>query len=332
MPVVSVSALLDWLIQLFLYPGLMFMVFMVIFTQWIARKVTARIQYRRGPCYTGPLGFLQPFADFMKLLMKEDVVSRYSLRLAPVLIASLGVGALTAMVLMTPLAYKPIYGSLDVILLFYLGLWSSLAILFLGIATPNPYTSLGVGRFLALLISSEPAFIASFLVPVIIASKHYGADYSIYRTSLVAAQLWTRSPADALAMLLALIAGFIAMMAVLEIKPFDFPEAEGEIYWGVFTEYGGPRLALAFFNLFMERIVIPIIFVILFLGGPYPFNPIDNYWLAAITILVKYLVVYIALLVIDNTMPRYRPDQAIRKLWKYSLTLSILALIAAIFA
>lgn len=325
-------AVIDWFIQLLLYPGLVFMVAMIILTQWFARKVSARIQYRRGPCYTGPLGILQPFADFMKLLMKEDVVSRYSLRLAPVLIASLGVGALAAVMMMTPLAYAPFYGDIDVIVLFYLLLWSSLAILFLGISTPNPYTSLGVGRYLALLASSEPVYIASFLVPVIIASRRYGAGYSFYRTSLVAHKLWTGSIGDALAMFLALAAGFVAMMAVLEIKPFDFPEAEGEIYWGVFTEYGGPRLALAFFNLFLERIVIPIVFVLLFLGGTAPYSPADNYALAVITVLVKYLVVFFILTVIDNMMPRYRPDQAVRKLWKYTLPLAFLALIAAVYA
>ncbi len=327
----NIYSYLDLIIQLLVYPGLFFIVFMVIFTQWIHRKVTGRIQYRRGPSYTGPFGFLQPLADFLKLLMKEDVVSKYSLKLLPVIAASLGVGALVTLLLFTPVAYKPIYGFMDVIIFFYLSVWSALAILFIGIGTPNPYTSLGVGRYMALLSVSEPIFIASFLAPVIIASKYYNGSYSIYLTAINSHMLWTTSVLTTLVMLFSAIAGFIAMMGVLEIKPFDFPEAEGEIYWGVFTEYGGPRLALAFFVLFTERIVIPLLYVLLFLGGSWPIDITTNYVGGVIVILIKFLIVFIILSVIDNVMPRYRPDHGIRALVKYGLTFAVIALVTALF-
>lgn len=318
------------ILELLFFPGLFFTIFMVIFTQWIYRKIAGRIQYRRGPCYTGFIGFLQPLADFLKLLMKEDVVTKYSLRILPVLTASLGVGALVTLLLFTPLAYEPLYGFMDVIVFFYIAIWASLAMIFIGLSTPNPYTSIGVGRYMALLASSEPAFIASFLVPVIIASKHYGAGYSIYLTAINSYNLWSTSTAGFITMLLAAIAGFIAMMGVLEIKPFDFPEAEGEIYWGLFTEYGGPRLALGFFLVFLERIVVPIIYVLLFLGGSWPINIAENYIGGLLAILLKYLLVFIVLSVIDNVMPRLRPDQGVRVLLKYSFTPAVIALIAAL--
>ncbi|ADI31277.1 complex I subunit 1 family protein [Staphylothermus hellenicus] len=321
----------SYTLQSLLYPGLLFIIIMIIFTQWIYRKVAGRVQYRRGPTYVGPFGLLQPFADLMKLLLKEDVVSRYSAKIAPVIIAALGVGAITVLTLMTPLAYDPVHAPFDIILFFYLALWASLSIMFLGLATPNPYTSLGVGRYMALLVSAEPAYISSFLVPVIIASKiDPGVEYSLYRSSLISYQLWTDNVFSLIAMIIAAIAGFLAMMGILEIKPFDFPEAEGEIYWGIFTEYGGPRLALAFFILFAERIVVPIIYVLLFLGGSWPIDISTNYIGGLLVIFAKFIVVFILLSVIDNVMPRFKPTQGVRFLWKYPVTLAIAALIIAL--
>ncbi len=318
------------LIQSLIYPGLVFIIIMIIITQWIYRKISGRIQYRRGPCHVGPFGILQPFADFMKLLLKEDVVTKYSMKKLPLIFASLGLGALIAILVLTPISPWPLMAPNDIIVFFYLSLWASLAIMLLGLATPNPYTSLGVGRYMALLVSGEPAFIASFLVPVVIASSIYGAKFSLYLTSLSSWALWSYSPASFFAMVVAAIAGFLAMMGVLEIKPFDFPEAEGEIYWGIFTEYGGPRLAFGFFILFTERIVIPLIYALLFLGGSWPVSMYSNRLLGVIVIFVKFLAIYIVLSIIDNIMPRYTPSQAVRILWKYPLVLSIISLLIAL--
>ena len=322
----------DILLQLLVFPGLLFMIAMVIFTQWYWRKASARMAFRRGPTRTGPVGLLQPLADFFKLLMKEDATSRIASKYIPVIAASLGVGSLIAVLLLTPLSYAPLYAPYDSIILFYFLVWTSLSIALAALGTPNPYTNIGIGRYLALLVSAEPVLIASFLVPIIVASKAFGAQYSFYLTSLVSINLWTVSPAATIAMILAFIAGFIGLMGVLMIKPFDFPEAETEIYWGIFTEYGGPRLAMLFFVHFMEKIVFPILFVLLFLGGAAPVSIVENYWLGIIVILVKYFIVFTVLCLIDTMMPRYRPDQGVKFLWKYGLTLAALALISVILS
>ena len=306
--------IMDLIIQGLIFPGLFFIVFLIIFTQWIYRKITARIQYRRGPCYTGPLGFLQPFTDFIKLLVKEDAVTRYSVKHIPIVLASIGLGSLIAILLLTPLSLRPFYGDYDIIILFYLGLWGSFAILFIGLAAPNPYTSLGVSRYMALLVSSEPSFIASFIVPVIIASRFFNVNYSFYKASILSHRLWTIDPFSTLSMILAAIAGFMALMGILEIRPFDFPEAEGEIYWGIFT----------------ERIVFPLIYVMLFLGGSWPVDITMNYCAGFLIIFTKFILLFILLTVIDNVMPRLRPDQGVRILWKYALTLSVIALIISL--
>ena len=318
--------------EILIYPGLLFLIIMVIITQWVWRKVSARISFRRGPSHTGPIGLLQPLADFFKLLMKQDLISKYSLKHTPVVAASLGAAALVVLVLLTPLSFKPLYTPYDSIVLFYFLVWSSISVALAVLGTPNPYTNIGVGRYLALIASGEPILIATFLVPIIIASRWFNANYSFYLTSLNSVNLWVINPLTFIAMALSAISGFIGMMAVLMVKPFDFPEAETEIYWGIFTEYGGPRLALLFLIHFMEKIIIPLLYVFLFLGGSSPISFSSNYWLASLVVLIKYFIVFIVLCLIDTVMPRYRPDQGIRFLWKYGITLAFISLIAAIIS
>ena len=330
----SAEALVPLVAQYILYPGLLFVVAMVVFTQWIARKVSARVMFRYGPTWVGPFGLLQPLADFLKLLAKEDLTNRLASRYMPIIATSLAVGALTAILLFTPVAPNPIAAPFDIVPVLYLLVWSTIAIAIVGMGTPNPYSNIGVGRYLALLASSEPALLASYLVPVILSSKLPSTlpEYSVMRTSLLSAAVWGASWVHAVIMAVAFVAAFLATMAVLELRPFDIPEAETEIYWGMFTEYGGPRLALTMFVLFTEKIVLPLLFTLFFLGGPAPFSYEASPVAAIITIFLKYLALFVLMVVIDTMMPRFRPDQAIRFLWKYVFTLSFIALLAAIAA
>jgi NADH-quinone oxidoreductase subunit H len=315
-----------WLIlEAVLYPGFLFIILLVIFTQWLYRKLSARIQYRRGPIHAGPFGILQPLADLIKLLSKEDVYNAYGLGKSPLLVISVAVGALVAVTLTTPLATHPLSSPFDSVVVLYLLVLTPFALAYLAASNPNPYTMIGVARYLALLIAAEPPFVMSFLTPLIIASKYNGADYSIYASSAVSWRIWLENP---LAMALATVSSFIGLMAILMVKPFDTPEAESEIYWGLFTELGGPRLALGMFAKFAERIVYPLFFTLLFLGGAWPLG--ETGLLSILVILVKYLAVFVILTIIDNSMPRYRPDQAVEFLIKFLYPLAILALVAAL--
>lgn len=322
----SITLVLESLI----FPGFMFMIIMIIFTQWWWRKASARMGYRRGPTRTGPMGMLQPFADFMKLLAKEDIRHSLMLRRLPVLITAFAVGAIVTVLLLTPIAPVALWSPYDIVIVMYLLLWVAVSMALYGLSAPNPYTNLGVGRYLALLTVSEPALFASFLVPTIVATGISPAtQYSLYWTIMNAASLWASGVVNAVVMAIAAVAAFFAMLGVMTVKPFDFPEAEGEIYWGMFTEYGGPRLALGFFVLFAEKIVLPMLYVMLFLGGAAPFSFASNYVAAFITVLLKYLAVYTLIALIDTMMPRYRPDQGIRFMLKYAVTPAAIALIFA---
>lgn len=321
---------LKLLVEALIYPGLFFTILFVIFTQWIYRKLSARLQYRRGPIHAGPAGLLQPLADLLKLVSKKDLVNKYSSRRGPLIILSVAIGVVIVTQLMLPVAPWPISGDYDVLIALYFLLLAPFALAYLAVAHPNPYTSIGAARYLAQLFVSEPVFAASLIVPVYLSSKLGNSSFSIYVASLSSSALWTAGPIHALSMLLAAVAGFIAMMAILEVKPFDHPEAEAEIYWGVFTEIGGPRLALGFFLKFAERVVFPLLYVALFTGGAWPTDP-SNTVMSAILLYLKTAIVFIALTIIDNILPRYKPEQAVRFLLKYAYPPLILSLILISF-
>ncbi|MEM0027044.1 MAG: complex I subunit 1 family protein [Ignisphaera sp.] len=320
---------LDLILESLIYPGLVTTIFFIVFTQWIARKLSARIMYRRGPVYAGPAGFLQPLADLFKLVLKRDLVNRYSMGVSPVVLVSIATGFIVVAQLFLPVAYRPIYSSFDVIALLYFLLLAPFALAYLAAGHPNPYTTIGVARYLAILFVAEPAFAISVLVPVLIASQRFGTEYSIYGTSVVSHLLWAVDPFKTIAMILSAIAGFISMFAILGLKPFDAPEAESEIYWGMFTEVGGPRLALAFFMKFAERILFPMIYAALFLGGVWPTNSF-NWFANALTVYLKTLIVFVATVVVDSILPRYRPDQAVSFILKYIYPMSIASLLLVI--
>ncbi len=328
-----ISNVVTLVLEALVFPGFMFMMAMIIFTQWWWRKASARMAYRRGPTRTGPAGTLQPLADFLKLLAKEDITNGLMLRRLPILITSFAAGSIITVLLFTPLSPLALWSPFDIVIVLYLLLWVAVSMALYGLSAPNPYTNLGVGRYLALLTVSEPALFAAFLVPPIVAAGiNPSTQYSLYWTIMNAANLWTSSAVNATVMAIAAIAGFFAMLGVMTVKPFDFPEAEGEIYWGMFTEYGGPRLALGFFVLFLEKIILPMLYVMLFLGGAAPFSFADNYVAAFIIVLMKYLAVYTLIALIDTMMPRYRPDQGIRFMIKYAITPATIALIFAVVA
>ncbi|MEO3993209.1 MAG: complex I subunit 1 family protein [Desulfurococcaceae archaeon TW002] len=316
---------LHLILQALVYPGLLFTILFIIFTQWVNRKLTARLQFRRGPIHAGPAGLLQPLADLLKLVAKKDLINKYSMKLSPVIFVSLAIGFIIVVQLALPVAYAPISAPYDLIVLLYFMLIAPLAIAYLAVSHPNPYTTIGAARYLALLIVSEPVFAITLLVPFFLTSRLNIPAFSMYWTILHSSMAWTIDPLGALSMALATIAAFISMLAVLFVKPFDAPEAESEIYWGVFTEVGGPRLALGFFLKFAERVVYPLIFAGLFLGGTWPF--MNAGW--ALQVLVMYfkaLIVFVVVTIIDAVLPRYRPDQAVAFILKYVYPIAIIAL------
>jgi NADH-quinone oxidoreductase subunit H len=324
------------LLSLFIFPGLAALSAISLFTEWFVRKSVARMQNRMGPAYVGPIGLLQPFADFFKLLLvKRYVEQRYSSPLLAVMGVAIGIGALTVTLLLFPISPLRLIASYDVIIFIYLTiLWPFLSLIIISLAWPNPFVIAGVSRAIALAIVTEPTLVASILVPMNIIARKYSQlpPYSVYYTSIAVSRLWTGINIDMgsyiitlILLAISIIASIIAIQSKVMLKPFDIPEAEQELIAGFATEFSGP--VYAFFRLFhdMEITVLVLAIVYIFLGGPAPFNHLSVEGI--LTLLAKYIVVLFIVSLIRGAFGRFRIDQAINKIIKYALIPSVIALI-----
>lgn len=307
-----------------IFPGFAFIVSLTFFCDWVERKVEARMQNRIGPTYTGPAGILQPLADFVKLLTKEDVVPSNTkgvvFRFAPILSFSIFVFALF---------FLPIDGA-NVIrnsgfegdLIFVLAL-ISVANFFLflsGWSSANPYGAIGAARVLTQFLGYDiPLF---FLA---LTSAFLANDLSI---STIAA---SQHVPFALLIPWAFVLFILALQAELEKDPFDVPHAETEIVGGYETEYGGRRLAFLKLAKDVQIVLGAVIVVELFLGGPYGpvFLGLPAFWYT-LWFTLKVLFVIMITEYLTCVFARLRIDQVLAVSWNVLLPLSILSLVATV--
>ncbi|MEM1541698.1 MAG: complex I subunit 1 family protein [Ignisphaera sp.] len=312
------------------FPGLLFMVAIALFSEWFYRKVVARMQNRMGPAYTGPIGILQPLADILKLLLVKEVKKqRYSSLMLAEVGMSIAIASIVASVFMLPISPLRFSAPYDIIVLLYLyAVWHFIGLAIAVLAYPNPFVIAGLSRLIALTVVIEPAIFSSILVPAILTSTNCSPTYSVLCISANSWRLWLNSPLAFISMLLALLSIIIATQAKLGLKPFDIPEAEQELIAGHITEYSGSILAL--YNLLhdIKLAFSALLITYLFLGGPYPYRHLS---IAGITLLViKYVAVLYTLSLLRASFGRRRIDQGIVMIMKYSLMPSIAALLISL--
>jgi len=293
-------------LEFLLFPGLLFTAVAGLLTSWVDRKVTALVQMRVGP------PFLQPFYDIRKLLIKETCVPEdgaIGLFLLAPLIGFAGVTLASMILWRTLLDFEATFVG-DLIVLIYLLIMPALGVVLGSFASRNPLASLGGSREIKLMIAYELPLVLAVLVPVIQANSIRLGDL-----------LSGPSPAATVSGVLALLVAIACMQAKLTIVPFDAPEAETELTGGVFMEYSGPpRLTRA-----MMLFTMPVFLVVLFFGGAVS----GPGWLPKLTgFLVWFLLVAITI-VLRNTTPRVRIDQAVRFFWG---PVSVIATLAVILA
>ena len=297
-------------LEFILFPGLLFTALAGLFTSWVDRKVTAMVQMRVGP----PL--LQPLYDIRKLFIKETCVPEggaIGLFLVAPLIGFAGV-TLASMILWRTLLDVEATFVGDLIVLIYLLMMPALGVVLGSFASRNPLASLGGSREVKLMIAYELPLVLAVLVPVIQAN-------SIRLGDLVAAP----SPAGTVSGILALLVGITCMQAKLTIVPFDMPEAETELSGGVFMEYSGPPLAMFKLTRAMMLFTMPVFLVVLFFGGAVS----GPGWLPKLTGFVLWFLLVAITIVLRNTTPRVRTDQAVRFFWG---PVSVIATLAVILA
>lgn len=309
------------------FPGLLFVFAASLLAEYFVRKIVARAQRRVGPKYTGPIGLLQPFADFFKLLVdKELVIPRHSMpRLAEALLV-MAVSALSASMLLFPLSPFRISSPFDLLIFVYFTcVLQPLLFILACLSMPGPYTSVGVSRMLTMVVFSEPAFFASLLVPGILSSGR-GDPLSITSMSINAPALWA-NPLTAPLMALSLLSAVVALQARSMMHPFNVPDAEQEIIAGFATEFSGPLLALERLLHDADYLVTSLAVTYILLGGPYPYP--HSSLLGALLLIVKLAAVILATSAVRASFGRLRIEQALDFLVKYSLLPSALSVILA---
>ncbi len=298
---------------LLIFPGFLFTAILGLTVGWVDRKVSARFQYRVGP------PFLQNFNDFFKLLGKETIVVKDSVKsmfvLAPFI--SFAMLVLVSSIVGTSLFFNVSFGG-DLIVIMYLLMIFSVMVVLGGSASGNVYSSLGAGREIKLLLADELAFILVLLVPII------KSGYQIDLVNILSAQSGGMFIGSASG-IIAFIIGLLCIQAKMTLPPFHIPEAETELVEGPFMEYSGPLLGFWKLNHFMMFVVFPFLLVLLFWGG-FNFNGIEILWSV-----LKYLLIVVLMIIIKNTNPRIRIDTALNFFWKYATPLTLIAIVLAVF-
>jgi NADH-quinone oxidoreductase subunit H len=308
----------------------------VAYATLLERKIQAWVQSRLGPMRVGPSGVLQPVADVIKLLLKEDITpsraDRWVYTAAPM------IAVVPALIVFAVIPFGPsteIFGRpvplyiTDVnVGLLYLVSVSSIGvygIILAGYASNSKFPLLAGLRASAQLISYEVA-VTMTLVSVILMAG------TLSMVGIIDAQLrsglWY-----AFVQPVALLIFFVGGLAETNRAPFDMPEAEQELVGGFHTEYSGMRFALFYLAEYINMIVVCTVVTTLFFGGWLrPFPNVEALWILDylpgwIWFLLKTFVVFYIFMWIRATLPRYRYDQLMRLGWKVLIPIAIVNLI-----
>lgn len=279
------------------------------FALWFERKFAARMQSRLGPTMVGPAGLLQPIADAVKLMQKEDIRPAKSdpalFELAPPLAALCAIGAAAVI----PFSPEMVMSDIDLGVLYVLaiGAVTVLPVFAAGWGSNNKFALLGGMRAIAQSISYEVPLLLAALVPVVLAGSmnlqsivRYQADHQW----LMVWPFFLGIPAFALFML--------AMLAESNRIPFDIPEAESELVAGVTTEYTGMKFSLFYLAEYVHTLVASALASVLFLGGwDGPFAP-GLHWM-----LIKTFALFVAVYWVRWSWLRYRSDQLLWLCWHW---------------
>jgi NAD(P)H-quinone oxidoreductase subunit 1 len=309
----------------------------VLVNVWLERKISAAVQQRIGPEYAGPLGVLQPVADGLKLVFKEDILPAKSdpwlFTLGPILV----VMPVFVSYLIVPFGQNLVITDISTGVFLWIALSSiaPIGLLMAGYASNNKYSLLGGLRAAAQSISYEIPLALAVLAVAMMSNSLSTIDIVNQQTGygLLSWNIW-RQPVG-------FVIFWIAALAECERLPFDLPEAEEELVAGYQTEYSGMKFALFYVGSYVNLVLSALIVVILYLGGwssPIPIELlgkvsglaadssilqlIDGAIGIVMTVLKAYALVFFAIL-IRWTVPRVRIDQLLNLGWKFLLPVAL---------
>jgi NADH-quinone oxidoreductase subunit H len=303
---------------------------------YFERKVAARIQQRMGPTLVGPFGLLQPLADIIKLVMKEDLRPKAAdpilFALAPIISAA---AAFTAFAVVPFGAETTFFGLLDrpvplgvadvnvaILWVFAVTSMGVYGIVLAGWSSNSKYSLLGALRSSAQMISYELSYGMALAAVLVLAG-------SMSLREIVDAQAGTWFGFIPRWLIFLQPVGFFIFMtagvAETNRAPFDFPEAEQELVAGYHTEYSSMSFAMFFMAEYINMVTVSAVATDLYLGGWHgPFLP---EWLGWIWFLLKVGFLLFFYIWMRWTLPRYRYDQLMAFGWKFLLPLSVINLL-----
>jgi NADH-quinone oxidoreductase subunit H len=297
------------------YPGFLFAAFIGGLLSWFDRKVTAWVQFRKGP----PL--FQPFYDFLKLLFVKETIlpakgSAIVFLLAPVF-SLFGAIMAGAFILMPALNLSAGFTG-DIIVIFYLLNIPSLSYIIGALASGNPLASVGASREIKLIISYELTFLLVLAAVILKADMHIGLN------EIIASQSDHVFIGSISGVLLFIVALF-CIQAKLGLTPFDIAEAETEINHGAFIEYSGTPYALVVLTKYIMLFILPAFLGILLMGG------LNFSGIGILYSLLKILAVVLLITLIRNTNPRVKIKQAMQFFFVWMNLLVIIAIVLIYF-
>jgi NADH-quinone oxidoreductase subunit H len=292
----------------------------------IERRVLARIQVRIGPNRAGPFGLLQPVADGIKLIFKEELIPAKADKLLFILAPIITL--VPALIILAVLPIGPevtLFGrtmalgladnvNVGVLYLMAVSSISVYGIVIAGWSSNNKYALMGGLRSSAQMISYELALGLAFVGPILLAGSMSLRDIVVDQHSLWYV-IW--QPIGFLVFL-------IAAVAEVNRAPFDMPEAEQELTAGYHAEYSGMKFALIFMAEYDKMIAVSAIAVALFLGGYWGPGVEQFPWLGPVYLFLKVLALLLVMVWLRATLPRFRYDRLMAFGWKILLPLALL--------
>ena len=298
------SAAMNVLFWIVVVPGT---IVLGLVASYIVRKVSALVQWRVGP----PV--LQPVYDVMKLMGKEILIPQDAQRTVFMFAPMVG---LAGILLLSVVLWRTIFSGAafagDIIVAIYLMVLPSLALILGSSASANPHAALGTGREMKLVMGYELPLILAFVVVII---KTGG--------QLDLAIISERTIAFSISGMLAFLVSLLCIQAKLGFVPFDIAEAEAEVASGVIIEYSGALLAGWKLMQAVMLVALPLFLVTVFLGG-FGTSGWPLFWG-----ILKYVLVLVLVILIKNTNPRVRIDQAMKFFWFYCGAILVLAVVLA---
>jgi len=297
----------------------------VAYLTYAERKVLAAMQLRKGPNVVGPFGLWQPFADALKMLMKETIIPSGSnpllFLMAPMLTFALAMMAWAVIPVSDGWAAANV--NVGVLYLFAISSLGVYGVIISGWASNSKYAFLGALRSAAQMVSYEVSM-GFVIVTVLLVAGSLNLNDIVLAQQGATFFSWNWLPLFPM-----FIIFFISTLAETNRAPFDLPEGESEIVAGFFVEYSSMSFALFFLGEYANMILMSALTTILFLGGWLaPFGVAPFTWLPGVLwFVLKICACLFVFLWVRATFPRYRYDQLMRLGWKVFLPASLIWLV-----